>query len=468
MFRFILLLYSLSASHATAAARPNFVVILADDLGYCDTSLYGCDQVPTPAIDRIAREGVSFTDAYVTAGTCSPSRAALLTGRYQQRFGFEFNTGPARITEREQRGLSTDEVTIAEVLKVQGYRTALVGKWHQGTVDRFHPNERGFDFFYGFLPGARPYFDEPPSDGNPTSRRVNPLQPEYRPARPLNTMYRNKQRVKEPEYLTDALAREAAAYIRANREFPFFLYLAFNAPHTPIEATREYVDRFPDEENLLRRTYMGMISALDDGVGKVLDALDEAGLTNDTVVVFLSDNGCAIDTEACTNDPLRLGKLFLFEGGIRVPFAMRYPEVLQPGQTYTQPVSSLDLFPTMLTLAGSQRPTDKHLDGVDLLPFVTGRDNNAPHEDLFWRNGSNKAMRSGPWKLFWNERQTWLFNLSEDLGEVNNLADDKKKLVDSMKKRYENWEADKTSPAWPYRSTTLEYKVDGVKIDIFI
>lgn len=469
--RSLLALTLVLVAHGAAQDRPNFVVLFADDLGYCDTDLYDCNEIPTPNIRRIAEEGVLFTDGYVTAGTCSPSRAGLLTGRYQQRFGFEFNTGPARITEDDERGLPLDETTVADALRKQGYATGMVGKWHQGTRPRFHPQKRGFDEFFGFYPGARPFFDQPADGSNAATNRVTS---EHRRSGVrdisnlprLSALYRGSQRVSEPEYLTDAFAREANAFIDRHRDEPFFLYVPFNAPHTPIEATQEYFDRFADAGmDQHRQVYAAMVSGLDSAVGRILDHLEELSLSERTLVWFLSDNGCAVYTEACTNDPLRLGKLYLFEGGVRIPFALRYPAAIDAGQVYRHPVSSLDIYPTLAALAGAEH--DASRDGVDLLPHLTGLSENPPHSVLYWRNGGNKAIREGKWKLFWNERRDWLFDLSGDPGEAENVAGKRPEDVRRLKQIYDEWESELVDPAWPARSGRA-VEVDGVKVDINI
>ena len=460
--RAILLSVALCAAVSAQDRKPNFIILLADDLGYCDTGLYGCEDIPTPHINSIAEDGALFTDGYVTAGTCSPSRAALLTGRYQQRFGFEFNTGSAKVTFDEKRGLPTSQETIADRLKPEGYRTGLIGKWHQGIVDGYHPHERGFDEFFGFLPGARAYFDAPSE-----KMRVKPADPKAGSSRStgLNVLYRGREKHIEKEYLTDAFAREASDFIERNKENPFFLYVAFNAPHTPIEATRKYVDRFADQPDELRRVYQAMVSALDDAVGEILATLENNGLAEDTMVVFLSDNGCATYTDACTNDPLRLGKTYLFEGGVRIPFALRFPRALDGGAKYTEAVSSLDLLPTFLAAAGADLPGA--YDGTDLLPFLTGKLSGAPHEMLCWRNGDNRAIRQGNWKMFWNDNSVWLFDLAGDLGERSNVAREKADIVKQLKQAYGDWEKANASPAWPARPGRT-IKIDGVDVNVNI
>ncbi|MCH7725415.1 MAG: sulfatase-like hydrolase/transferase [Planctomycetes bacterium] len=314
--------------------RPvNVVLILADDLGYADTSTYGSKTIPTPHIDALAAGGVRFTDAYVTAATCSPSRAGLMSGRYQQRFGFEFNTSGGAITYRESRGLDPAVVTLADVFHQAGYATGMFGKWHLGSREYFHPQQRGFDEFFGFLAGAHSFF---PVDGQ---------------ERFFSTVMRGKISLKEPAYLTDAFAREAVKFIDAHKEKPFFLYVPFNAVHTPIEASDNYLKRFPEVTNRRQRAYNAMTSALDDAVGSIVKAVKANGIDRNTLIIFLNDNGGPIYTRVQSNGRLRLGKLFLFEGGVRVPMIVNWPGMLEPGKIYRQPVSSLDVFPTACAAA---------------------------------------------------------------------------------------------------------------------
>lgn len=451
-----------------AARRPNIVFILGDDLGYCDVGLYGCKDIPTPNIDSIGKRGIAFTNAYVTAPVCSPSRAALLTGRYQHRFGFEFNAGPLpRALSNQEMGLPTSEATLAEVLKKAGYATGMVGKWHLGMHEKFHPVRRGFDEYFGFLFGANIYID-------PLATSVTNAQPansEPTPAWPRNArnpIYRNQSPVEEASYLTDAFAREAVAFIERHKQEPFFLYAPFNAPHTPLQATRKYMERFPHIKDERRRVYAAMVSALDDAVGEILRKLRETGLEQETLVVFTSDNGCATYTGACTNGPLRFGKLTHLEGGFRVPFATQYPARLKAGMVYDRPVSSLDLFPTAVALAGGKMPSDRPYDGVDLMPFLTGQKKNEPHEVLCWRNGDNAAVRKGKWKLFKGGAHYWLYDLSNDTGELKDLANQHPEIVEQLKKELAKWESQLMQPMWPCREAPGNWEFEGVKLRICI
>lgn len=429
---------------------PNIVLLFSDDLGYGDLSLHGSKTIPTPNIDALGKQGVRFSSAYVTAASCSPSRAGLMSGRYQQRFGFEFNTADGAITHRLHRGLDPSVVTMTDVLKQAGYVTGMFGKWHLGTQSQFHPQARGFDEFYGFLAGAHSFF---PSKGP---------QPFHR------TVMRDKTPLIEPEYLTDAIARETVNFIGANQDKPFFAYVPFNAVHTPIEATKKYQDRFPDETDQTKRDYYAMTSALDDAVGSIVAAIDKHGLSENTLVIFVNDNGGPIYTGVQSNGPLKLGKLFLFEGGIRVPMVIKLPGKFESDSVYDQPTSTLDLFPTICAAAGIKVPAGIHLDGVDLTPFVNGHSAGAPHETLFWSNGPNIAVRQGNWKLVKSYDNTWLFDLAGDIGESKNLADSNPEIVERLEKAYQKWRSQMSKPAWPSKPNRRKVEVDGLEYEMNI
>ncbi len=299
---------------------PNLIVILADDLGYGDICAYGCANGKTPHIDALAKSGVRFTQGYVTAPVCSPSRAALMTGRYQQRFGHEFNPGGGGRDQKEALGTPVTERLFPQYLKERGYATGMVGKWHLGALPQFLPPARGFDEFFGFSQAAHLYLDPATPNVHFIDRggrsRGTPLQA----STPAIRSFAANEPVEEKEYLTEAFTREAVSFIERHRAEPFFLYVAYNAPHTPLQVTDSYYDRFPEIEDEAHRIFAAMVSALDDGVGEITAALERAGLASSTMVVFASDNGCATYTEACSNGPLLGGKLTFFEGGVRVPF----------------------------------------------------------------------------------------------------------------------------------------------------
>ena len=478
-FRGILLsLILLAATSLSAASRPNVVLFLVDDMGWMDSTPYGSKYYETPNMAKLAKQATLFTDAYAHP-LCSPTRASILSGQYpsrhgittasgnqpprpagqsrypkvvreQQRFGFEFNTAGSAITHRLHRGLDPSVITLADVLKQAGYVTGTFGKWHLGTQPQFHPQARGFDVFYGFLAGAHSFFP------------AKAPQPFYR------TIMRDKSPLIEPEYLTDAIARETVNFIGANQDKPFFAYVPFNAVHTPIEATKKYKDRFPDETNQTRRDYYAMTSALDDAVGSIVAALNKHGLSENTLVIFVNDNGGPIYTRVQSNGPLKLGKLFLFEGGIRVPMVVKMPGKFKPDTVYEHPTSTLDLFPTICALAGIKVPNDIHLDGVDLTPFVNGQTTGAPHETLFWSNGPNIAVRKGNWKLVKSYDNAWLFDLDNDIGESRNLANTKPELVEKLEKACQKWRSQMSKPAWPSKPNRRKVEVDGLIYEINI
>ena len=426
--------------------KPNVVVIVADDLGYGDLGVHGCKDVPTPNIDSIAKNGVRFTSGYVSGPYCSPTRAGLLTGRYQQRFGHEFNPG-APGKGAEDVGLPLKETTLADRLKTAGYKTGLVGKWHLGHADKYLPTARGFDEFFGFLGGAHTYL---------------------RPGAGLNAIRRGNESVDEKEYLTDAFTREAVSFIDRHAKSPFFLYLAPNAVHGPLEAVEPYLKRFPDIKDEKRRTYAAMLAALDDGIGKVLAKLKAAGIENDTLIVFISDNGGPEQVNASDNGPLRAGKATTWEGGIHVPFFVQWKAKLPVGKTYDHPVIQLDLLPTVLTAAGVEVKADWKLDGVNLLLYVLGEKTVAPHDALYWRFGGQLAIRAGDWKLVKavdgggraggggaaarREKATVegakLFNLKDDLGEQTDLAEKNPDKVKELAALWQKWNAELIPPAW--------------------
>ncbi|MCX7006666.1 MAG: sulfatase [Kiritimatiellaeota bacterium] len=412
-----------------AAEKPNIVFIVADDMGYADCGAQGCKDVPTPNLDALAKAGVRFTQGYVTGTVCSPSRAALMTGRYHYRDGvFDWiHPGAA--------GLNADVPTVAAYLKRAGYRTAAVGKWHLGEEDQCHPLKRGFDEFYGFLGGGRSYFPDKPGKG-----KVNHY----------TQILRGQEPAVEKEYATHAFGREAADFLarQKGKAGPFFLYLAFNAVHTPMEAPDDYLARFTAIEEKKRRTYAGMLSAMDDNIGRALKALKDAGLEENTLITFISDNGGPIvrnAPNASKNTPLRGGKGETWEGGIRVPFFMKWPGHLKAGTTFDQVVIQMDLTATVLELAGVQRDAKWPLDGVGLLPYLNGEKKN-PHETLCWEYGKQWAIRQGDWKLTCalptKEAKTpilGLFDLSQDISESRDLAAAQPEKVKQLRAAWEQW-----------------------------
>jgi len=405
-----------------AVRQPNVIVILADDLGAADLGATGVRDLVTPHLDSLARNGVSLTNAYITSPVCLPSRMGLVTGRQQERFGVQTLAGPTHVGKV---GLPPDEVTLGDRLRAAGYRTAIVGKWHMGERSPHLPNERGFDEFVGFLGGGMPYLPDKPGvvwrDGNP---------------------------VEKSEYLTDMFGREAAEFVGRNHDRPFFLYLCFNAPHTPLEATDRHLQRHAHIEEPGRRYYAAMVSAMDDNVGRVLDALRCHGLENDTLIFFLSDNGGAPQNWS-DNDPLRSGKYELYEGGIRTPFFVQWKAGgIRAGTTKAALASALDIVPTALAAAGIEAGASPDLDGENLLPLLRGEVADVKRERLFWRYGPfMSALREGPWKLVRvgvgaETDPAWeLYDLASDPGETHNLASRRPEVVAALSSRYGAWQA---------------------------
>ncbi len=429
---FALTTSALGQGKTSERIRPNIVVLLADDAGYGDFGFQGSaneDLAPlTPHIDSIARGGARFTQAYMAGCVCSPSRAALLTGRYPQRFGHEQN-----LPVGHSSGLSLEESTMADRLKGAGLRTALIGKWHLGYPSEYHPNRRGFDWFFGCLQGSRSYF---PIE-KPTDFRV--LQENGRPT-------------PEGGYVTDRLGDGAVQFIEKHREQPFFLLVSFTAPHGPMHAKPEDLESLGHIENLRRRKYAGMVKSLDDNVGKILAALKKAGLTERTLVVFTNDNGGQTSTGA-NNSPLRGRKGQLLEGGVRVPWAMRWPDRIPAGLVIDDPVISLDLLPTFLAAAGA--PRAEGLDGVDLLPRLTGRVDALPERALMWRKdgtGREIAIRRGRWKLHVADRAEsevpMLYDLETDRGESTDRAAEHPDRVAALAQELAAWEKELVPPRW--------------------
>ena len=410
------------------ADRPNIILILADDLGYADVGVNGCEDVPTPRIDSIATNGVRFNNGYATHPVCSPSRAGLMAGMYQHRFGFQHNSGPERYAAANF-GVPRRIPLLSEKLNKAGYTTGMVGKWHIGFREGLRPHERGFDFAYVFHSGARTYY--------PETKSKDPL-------------YRNGVVVKEePDYLTDAFAEESVKFIKQNQNDPFFLYMAFNAVHTPMEATDKYLKRFPNIKDKKRQALAGMLSAMDDAVGNVLDTLEALDLAENTLVMFYSDNGGIPPLNASLNDPFRGMKGTLYEGGIRVPFMLQWPGTVQAGSLYEKPVMGFDCHATALAAAGVRDTTVPEIDGVDLLPFLKDGRSSDPHKELFWRTGAKYAMRRGDWKLV-NERTGGqvLFNLKKDPQETTDVSSLNRKIFSEMKAGYQDWSGSLMKPQW--------------------
>lgn len=458
-----ILLYTLivtgckQSKESAKETRPNVIVILTDDQGYNDVGFNGCKDIPTPNIDRIANEGVKFTNGYVSYAVCGPSRAGLMTGRYQDRFGFGRN--PLFAPNDPNQGLPTSEETLASALDQVGYQTMAIGKWHLGAHKSQRPLNRGFDEFYGFLTGGHQYFPE-----LWTLNDISGVDSQIAAYR--TKLLKNDTRVDEQEYLTDALSREAVEFVERNAHQPFFLYLAYNAPHTPLQATEKYLSRFGHIENKRRKTYAAMVSAVDDGVGNLLNKLEELNIHENTMVFFLSDNGGPYKTNGSINDPLREGKSSLYEGGIRVPFALKWPSKLGAGQVYDQPIISLDIFAIASNYAHA-KPINP-LDGVNIIPYLTGEKSGSPHNQLFWRKFDSKsfAVREGNMKLVsMDGGDEELYNLNDDIGESHQL--DNNDEHQKLKKLSEVWKAEMIDPVFLGLSQNEEYnKLNPTRFDL--
>jgi arylsulfatase A-like enzyme len=412
-----------SVAHASDTERPNIILIMADDLGYGDLSCYG-GWIRTPHIDALAASGMRFTDYHSNGPVCSPTRAALLTGRYQQRCGVEevvFANGPSRET-----GMPLKEVTFAEVLKQRGYVTGLFGKWHLGYNVEFNPARQGFDEFIGYVSGNVDYHSHIDGAG-------------------IDDWWKGERKTPEPGYVTDLITRHAVDFLERHKDEPFCLYLPHEAPHYPYQGRNDPPERLPGggkgvkvEGPEIKRAYREMVEAMDQGVGQIVETVKNLGLERRTLIVFCSDNGA---TARGSNGPLNGFKGSLWEGGHRVPAIACWPGRLEPGTVCEETVLSMDLLPTMIWAAGAKLPADLALDGVDLMPILLGRGKLA-ERTLFWRYNKQRAVRQGPWKLLIQGRDVKLFNLSEDLGERNDLAATRPEMVASLRARLAAWERD--------------------------
>lgn len=412
-------------SSAAEPAKPNILLIVADDLGWGELGFQGNKEIPTPHLDSIAQNGVRFTSGYVSGPYCSPTRAGLLTGRYQQRFGHEFN--PVQTPDGEAAGLPLSERTIADRLKAAGYATGAFGKWHLGNQPQFHPQKRGFDEFYGFLGGAHTYL------GLGNGR---------------NAILRGAEPVAEIDHTTEAFARETIQFIEKNKDKPWFVYLPFNAVHGPLESTEKYLSRFQQIEDPNRRVYAAMQTAMDDAVGSVLAKLRELNLEENTLIIFFTDNGGPTGVNTSSNAPLRGGKANVWEGGVRVPFVIQWKGKIPAGKTYDHPIIQLDIQPTALAAAGVAVSADDKLEGVNLLPYLTGEKTEPPHKALFWRFGPQRAVRSGDWKLVEAGAGVQLFNLQDDISESKDVAAEHPEKVKELEALYAAWNADNIAPKW--------------------
>lgn len=486
-------------------------MILADDLGYGDTGVYGSKIARTPNIDALAGSGIRFTAGYVTNPVCAPSRAALMTGRYQQRFGYEFNPNG----RDKQGGVSLNEITLAQIMKSAGYKTGAIGKWHLGQPAGYYPSDRGFDYFFGMAGGGTDYIINPePGDefiekgnqditipasgltGMPNGAHMKAGLESIRAKSPIT---RNHEVVRVDDYLTEALTKEAVDFIHRNQQKPFFLYLAQHVPHAPLQAPKKYIDRFQNISDPDTRVHAAMVSALDDSVGAVIAALKNDGLYKNALVIFLSDNGCpGYVNGACSNAPLSGFKRWQLEGGIRIPYVVSWPGHLPSGRVDDRQVSSLDILPTAAALAHAKLPTDRVYDGVNLLPYLDGANPAVPNPKLYWRDGVNFAMRDDNLKLWLADiapqgaqsfdepedadeksngkrvlpsigpegQHLMLFDLQHDIAEKNNLAASQPNDVSRLTDEIDRWNKTLIKPIWPKsKHSTVDY--DGEKLQLF-
>jgi arylsulfatase A-like enzyme len=426
MPRLVPALLLLFTATLTAADKPNVVIFFADDLGWGETGCFGCKDIPTPNIDALATGGIRCTQGYVAATYCSPSRAALMTGRYPTRFGHEFNS-VANVT-----GLHLSETTIADRLKKLGYATICVGKWHLGRDMAYRPTKRGFDEFYGTLANT-PFF-------HPTNFVDSRINDDVR-------------EVTDPTfYTTDAYAERSVDWIEKNRDKPKFLYLPFNAQHAPLQAPKKYLDRFPNITDERRQLFAGMMSAMDDAIGRVVKKIRDIGQEDNTLYFFIGDNGGPTQSTTSYNGGLRGFKMTTYEGGPRVPFIAQWKAKLPAGKVYDLPVINLDVLPTAVAAAGGTIESTAKLDGVDLAPYLSGAKKDRPHETLYWRYGPQWAIRHGDDKLVVSNGGSGkleLYNLAADFSESKDLADAQPEKARELKAMWDAWSAEQAPPSAP-------------------
>ncbi len=423
-------LFALSAAVATATGattdRPNVIVFLADDMGYADAGFTGATDIKTPNLDKLAASGVVFTQGYTNHPFSGPSRAALMSGRYQHRFGFE--TNPPHDAHNVNAGISTSEVLFPKRMQKAGYKTAAFGKWHLGSASVFHPCNRGFDYFYGFLGGGHDYFK---------IDLTQPVSHGYKDA-----LLRNGQPATFEGYLTTALSRDAVAFVERNKDTPFFMYVAYNAPHQPLQAPKEDIERYSHIEDKKRRTYAAMVDVMDRGIGEVVESLKKSGLYENTLIFFMSDNGGPFGN-ASNNKPFRGQKGSMYEGGVHVPFMACWPAKIKGGVRYDYPVNAIDISRTAVDVSGGDATSAPAMEGTNLIPYVTGEIKTAPHDVIFWRGGDGNgkgAVTSDGYKFISRGKSpVELYNLRKDVGEQRSVAASSAAKVDEMKAAWNEW-----------------------------
>ncbi len=408
-----------------AQKKPNIVFILSDDAGYADFGFQSDRFIKTPNIDRIANEGVKFTNAYVTAAVCAPSRGGLLTGINQAEFGNvgNFIRGVKYTIPQDSYGIPKNIKLIGDYLHPLGYKNALIGKWHEGFSKPYHPNTRGFDYFWGFLWGSSNY--------NPgTAQEVE----ENGKAIDANSI----------PYMTDAIGNQAIQFIEEQKENPFFIFVSFNAVHTPLQAKKEDIDKFDAQfSDKVRMKNAAMTHSLDENVGRIIAHLEKLNLLDNTILIFSNDNGGQKTTLHADNYPLRGMKGDIYEGGIRVPMAVRWPSKIKSGTVSNEIVSSLDILPTILAAAGQKSKSNPQLKGMDLVQVANIKKGKTPAErELYWYLGKQKgALRKGDWKLIvLGDAQPQLYNLKTDIGETKDVYSTQTAIAKNMLQTYRKWE----------------------------
>ena len=420
----------------TPTNQPNIIVIMADDMGYADAGFTGSEDIKTPNLDDIATSGVIFKQGYVTHPFCGPSRAGLLSGRYQHRFGFE--TNPAYDPANSVMGIDPGEKLFPERLKDTGYITGCIGKWHLGAAEQFNPINRGFDYFYGFLGGGHDYF---------RIDLTKAVKEGY-----LQGLIRNNKPADFKGYLTTALSHDAAEFVETNRDNPFFLYLAYNAPHLPHQAPDEDITRYAHIKNKKRRIYAAMVDVMDRGIGEVIRTLEKHDIRDNTLIFFLSDNGGPQSSpgkptnwNGSSNAPFRGGKGNMYDGGVHVPFILSWPARIAGGQKFEAPVHALDIAATAVGVAGADTSTLPLMEGVDLTPYLTGQKNGAPHDALFWRGSNGRiwsVLDSHGTKHIQDKDSSspQLFHLPNDISEAHDVVDDFPDEAEELYKKWSLWD----------------------------
>ncbi|EDM27836.1 N-acetylgalactosamine 6-sulfatase (GALNS) [Lentisphaera araneosa HTCC2155] len=431
---------------ALAAQKPNIILILADDLGYEDLGFLGAPDIKTPHIDALARSGMNFTQGYQSASVCGPSRAGLLTGRYQQLFGSGEN--PPETGELSKRfpdaGIPLDEQMIFDLLKPAAYTTGVIGKWHMGLSHEQRPTQRSVDYYYGFLNGAHSYRE---------------AKMDMKGAPMTWPIFRNNEPVPFSGYTTEVFNDEGVNFIKRNKDKPFFLYMSYNSVHGPWEAQPKDLQRSDHIKKKWRRIYSAMLISMDDGVGRLIQTLKDEGIYENTLVIFMSDNGAPNNLHEAeragdylaSNGSLRGRKGDTYEGGIRVPYIMSWPQVIPKQSTYQHPVSGLDIVPTLIHISQAA-PAKKELSGVNLMPYITGEKTSRPHKTLYWRRDDDYAIRDKDWKLTWNDyngpRTPMLFNLKDDPNEKNNLIHKHPEIAQKLQAKFDQWDSKLPDNKW--------------------